>query len=35
MFNSSFFIGLANIIMAAIPLCAVVAMSFSEPGLFG
>jgi hypothetical protein len=35
MFNSSFFIGLANIVMAAIPLAAFVAMGFSDPGLFG
>ncbi len=34
MFHSSFFIGLANLVMAAIPLCAVAAMGFSEPGLF-
>lgn len=34
MFHSSFFIGLANIVMAATPVFAVIAMAFSEPGLF-
>jgi hypothetical protein len=35
MFKSSFFLGLANIAMAAVPLCAIAAMGFSQPGLLG
>jgi hypothetical protein len=34
MFHSSFFIGLANVVMAATPLIAVIAMGCSEQGLF-
>ena len=33
MFHSSFFIGLAHIVMAAIPLVAAGAIGFSEAGL--
>lgn len=33
MFRSSFFLGMANIVMAAVPFCAVVAIACAQGGL--